>query len=226
LNIGNAKVYKYLSKWLEQTNKFLLKVKKCEYYYTTPDGNQTLTNMNETVNGMNRSTSFNSAEQQQQNGSLSKLFKKLTVNTNSNTNISSLTQSNQTQQQCIRYVDVKLPTPPQQQQLQQQNQNNYQQVHHSQTSNQQLLSNSKQFKLNNGSINEQQHSPLSDQLPYKQYDPTLQKSLIINNILDKDRKLNQQFERVKLLDELVREAEKCLKQDENSYIGKKGGFIK
>ena len=65
----------------------------------------------------------------------------------------------------------------------------------------------------------QQQQKLNEvQLPYKQYDPTLQKTLIVSNILDKDKKLNQQFERVKLLDELIKEAEKTLIMNENYYL--------
>jgi hypothetical protein len=176
---GNSKVYKYLGKWLEQANKFLLKVKKCEYLSpTAPDQN------------LSRSATCQS-ESMSQNGSLSKLFKKLTVN-NTIQMTNGLQATSQQQSQLVRYVDVKLPNCPPQSQP-------------------------KQLKPAVGPSDKP--TTTVEQLPYKQYDPTLQKSLIISNIMDKDRKLSQQFERVKLLDELVKEAEKSSQFNENAYLG-------
>jgi hypothetical protein len=196
---GSSKVYKYLSKWLEQTNKFLLKVKKCEYYTTTADTTTTTTTDNN--NSTNRLTPACSDTLGHNNGSLSKLFKKLTVNTSipavSQMQMSQQQQSNTAQ--LLRYVDVKLPTCASQ------------------------VQSGKQSK----SGNQDTRTPTGDhqQLPYKQYDPTLQKSLIISNIMDKDRKLSQQFERVKLLDELVKEAEKISQLNDATYLGMINIFV-
>lgn len=162
---GHSKVTKHLQKWTE--NKCILKVKKCEEFN------------NDYVGGdLNNSNS------------LSKIFKKLSTNSNSSAQLVS--------NGSIRLVDVKLP---QQSSSTPTNQS---------TSTLRSLSSS--------------HNRSNDSLPYKQYDPNYQKSLVVTSILDKDKKLNAQFEKVKLLDELIKEAEKTLTINEKYYLN--NGLIK
>ena len=170
---GNSKVYKYLNKWIENSNKLILKVKKCEIIQ--------INELNESISSTNNEildTTLTTTGVSNTN-TITKFFKKLTnVNNqqqqqqhqNNSINLNNSSLSNN--KQITRYIDVKLPQQQQQQQT--------------------------TLTRKPSSSNQQQEQQKDDiQLPYKQYDPTLQKTLIVSNILDKDKKLNQQFERVK-----------------------------
>ena len=271
---GNSKVYKYLSKWIETSNKLILKVKKCEFvqFNENNDGlNQSLSSasssatataiehhpnhyhnnnstLDTTLTGVNNNNNNNT-------NTITKFFKKLTNANNNNNSSNSSTNSNNLNnsainKQIVKYVDVKLPVTQQQQQQQQQqhlpqsnssnqiNNNNNGPYNQStltrvskagivpiaslqqQQQQQQQFINDYELDCDQSQMQTlQQQQKLNEvQLPYKQYDPTLQKTLIVSNILDKDKKLNQQFERVKLLDELIKEAEKTLIMNENYYL--------
>jgi hypothetical protein len=191
---GNSKVYKYLNKWIENSNKLILKVKKCEIIQINEFNESISSTNNEILDTTLTTTGVSNTN------TITKFFKKLTnVNNqqqqqqhqNNSINLNNSSLSNN--KQITRYIDVKLPQQQQQQQT--------------------------TLTRKPSSSNQQQEQQKDDiQLPYKQYDPTLQKTLIVSNILDKDKKLNQQFERVKLLDELIKEAEKTLIINENYYL--------
>ena len=249
---GNSKVYKYLSKWIENANKLILKVKKCELVQINDDIihnglNASLSSESSaaTENHINNTTLDTTLTGVSNTNTITKFFKKLAnVNNNSNassnSNVSSLNKANLnnstvSNKQIIKYVDVKLPTQQQQPTTSTQPQTNQNMIANgfSQSTltrvnkagivpiaslNQQPNKIPNEYELDYDQPIVQQQKGNDVQLPYKQYDPTLQKTLIISNILDKDKKLNQQFERVKLLDELIKEAEKTLVINENYYL--------
>jgi hypothetical protein len=253
---GTSKVYKYLSKWIENSNKLILKVKKCEISDDANNSNNglnvSLSSASSTATTIDNNSLDTTLTGVSNTNTITKFFKKLTnVNNNNNNNNASSNnsssninnsnktfQSNNMAKQIVKYIDVKLPaqhhntnvtpmlinTVVNQQstlprvnkagivpiaslhQQQQQQQHQYKQLPN-------------EYELDyDQPIQQQQKLNDYNPLPYKQYDPTLQKTLIISNILDKDKKLNQQFERVKLLDELIKEAEKTLVINENYYI--------
>lgn len=225
---GTAKVYKHLPKWSEHlaAQSLLLKVKKCEYVPVTSGGSgcddassyfsADLANQRHLINHLD-------STQQHKEMSLSRLFKKFTVNNNNNSNSNgaslpsklnaadSNALNSPSVKYSLRYVDVKLPNVSSTSNVS------------SSLSSTAVPSSNHYFQFAAPKSPQQTTAAVvgrrvEPQLPYKQYDPSAQKSMILGNIMDRDMKIKQQFERVKILDELIKESEKTLAHNESYYL--------